>query len=182
MSEWRGWTAPPLEGWASGDPGKDHVGLALWRGTKLVRAKKLVIPDGIGWPSGIVHLGMQAYAFAMQCGITLPIRLFVGEFPEIRFATGEEFKAKDLLTLGPTLGAVAMGLHAQVVEDVPPSRWKGNIDADVVCRRTQEKITAAGELGLLEGPRNKKGEHDHNLLDGCGVGLWRCGRLHPERR
>lgn len=173
MTEWQaGWRPPPRE-FASADPGKHHVGFALWRDSRLVHAVKLTTKR---WPTGVVEMGNQAYAACIFAGMTLPIAYLIGEYPQIRFQADEEFKAPALIEIAHSLGAVAMGVHAQEYEHVSPSLWKGSLDGDTLIEeRIKPKLTAEEHTRVAT-------PEDHNTWDGIGVGLWRIGRLHPSRR
>lgn len=170
------WSAPPpLFGGC--DPGKEHAGLGLFYEGRLAAADKLVSKHP--WPT--CHVDM---AFAAQLrmharfGPHAFLSLLVVEHPEIRHGAGKDFVVKtadDLLFLPMTNGAIIAALRPMLVEAVPPSRWKGNVDGDILTERIKSKLTA-DELSVVP-----KGA-DHNCYDAIGICLWRLGRIHPERR
>lgn len=83
----------------------------------------------------------------------------------------------DLLDLSVYVGELKRFYEAMgcVVELVWPRTWKGNVPKKITNRRTVAALSP-GELELLpRRPRAK--DHDHNMIDAVGLGLWKLGRL-----
>lgn len=170
-----GWTPPPPR-FVSADLGKEHVALTFWHSNKVARALKLTSTRG--WPSCVVDFAAGASAHRALYGG----ELFVVEYPELRshqFMRDNDIAkmiaiAGDLRDLAWAGGALA-GALGMPVEHVSPFLWKGNLDADALTVRVQRKLSPE-EAARVEDSA------DHNVFDSVGLGLWRIGRLHPERR
>lgn len=165
------------------DPGKHGGGFSLFRAGSLVAAIQL---HTLRWPSGVVDDVAKQVTEACVLHGMFPLPWFVGEFPEIRHGSGVEHVVKtaaDLLPLNFMLGVVAMASGAQHVEEVPPSRWKGNVDPDKLTLRIRDGDPEFGlKPKVTPAERAIIGKGDHNVVDSVGLGLWRVGRLHPGRR
>lgn len=101
----------------------------------------------------------------------------VVEFPKWRPYSHEEID--DLLGLARKAGRIEQhyrmcGAHVEVVF---PHVWKGSVPKGIHGQRILSKLTPE-ELALLPTrPRSKKHPHDHNMIDGVGIALWKLGRL-----
>lgn len=68
------------------------------------------------------------------------------------------------------------------VELVFPRTWKGQVPKEIMSQRILEALTVGERENVPRRPRADRerrdaGAYDHNLLDACGLGLWKLGRL-----
>lgn len=83
----------------------------------------------------------------------------------------------DLLDLSVYVGELKRFYEAMgcVVELVWPRTWKGNVPKKITNRRTVAALSPEEVALLPRRPRAK--DHDDNMLDAVGLGLWKLGRL-----
>lgn len=88
-----------------------------------------------------------------------------------------EIDVNDLLDLSRLVGRIE-GFFAKEgsrIEIVYPRSWKGTVPKKIHNARVLAALTKE-EIALLpRRPRAK--DHDHNVLDAVGIGLWKLGRM-----
>ena len=70
----------------------------------------------------------------------------------------------------------AVASHFPVVETLFPADWKGQVPKEVMTERIRRSLTEE-ERGRIE---KCKASLMHNVLDACGIGLYRLGRLNKK--
>lgn len=135
------------------DPG-NRTGWARFVGQKLVAAGLLKAGRiELGWPQKVV--------------VEVP-RWYPKE---------HEIDVNDLLDLGLKAGVLS-GFYEQrgvEVESVFPRTWKGTVPKKIHNERVLAALTEEEVALLPRRPRAK--DHDHNVLDAVGIGLWKLGRM-----
>lgn len=89
----------------------------------------------------------------------------------------------DLLDLSVLVGEIKEN-HCRryaKVKLVFPRTWKGSVPKPIMSQRIYKTLTAEERvlLPLKRGHKVSKSalDHDHNVLDAVGLGLWKLGRL-----
>lgn len=131
------------------DPGVNGCGWAWWGAAYLIQA-------GYGQPPS-----------AKETREDLLI-----ELPQIYSAMKSKGNPNNLIKLAFHAGMVVNG---RPYETVSPRQWKGTIKKEVMLKRILSKLTDT-ELSLLKGLGLPK-SLEHNVVDACGIGLWKLGRL-----
>lgn len=152
------------------DPG-NLTGWACFTDEKLVAAGTVKKADAFVGGCGGDRASVR-YAWAYQHWRP---DLVLIEVP--RWYPHDHSDVNDLLDLSVYVGELKRFYEAMgcVVERVWPRTWKGNVPKEITNRRTLAALSP-GELELLpRRPRAK--DHDHNMLDAVGLGLWKLGRL-----
>lgn len=83
----------------------------------------------------------------------------------------------DLLDLSILVGKI-QGMYeerGQTVQLVWPRSWKGTVSKKIHNPRVLAALTKEEIVLLPRRPRAK--DHDHNMLDAVGIGLWKLGRM-----
>lgn len=93
------------------------------------------------------------------------------ELPQI-YPRGGKGDPNDLIDLAVLVGDLCgyYRRHGLGVVLVKPRAWKGTVPKTIHNKRTLAKLTAAERAILPVRPR--AGDHDHNMLDAVGLGLW----------
>ena len=96
----------------------------------------------------------------------------VCELPEHR--TGSPVRVNDLIKLAYRAGWHARGFECawDSVVLVPPKKWKGSVDPDIMIERIKSKLSP-GELARV----SNYGARTHNVWDAIGLGLWHLKRM-----
>lgn len=89
----------------------------------------------------------------------------------------KEIPLDDLLQLARRCGRLEEHYVSRgyAVDLVRPTDWKGSVPKQVMCDRTLSRLVR-DERALLP-LRVRAKNHDHNMLDAVGIGLWKLGRL-----
>lgn len=146
------------------DPG-NKTGWAVFANRVLVRA-------GVDKKSDL----FRATAPTIPGGIILAQEtLVLVELP--RWYPHDHKDVNDLLDLCVLVGEVKRFYESQscAVELVFPRTWKGTQPKDVCGRRVLASLTPDEVALLPKRPRAK--DHDNNMVDAVGLGLWKLGRL-----
>lgn len=173
------------------DPGLRGLGAALFLDGRLSSATYIKNPvtEGRGYAA---HAALAAQTYAKyacnHCLDTLVI-----EHPRIyglRGAQNEgETDPNDLLDLAGVGAAVASyffdnygvnpmsGQREIEIQTVFPSEWKGTMKKELMTERIREKLVESGEIERVVSPGKTL---EHNVLDACGIGLWKLGRLNSK--
>lgn len=157
------------------DPGKKHLGVALFDDGRLVALDELKLPRKEEWSTTSPwRLASAVDAFCAWHGKARSAKVTdcVIEFPQIYQSSREKGDPnKSIRYIHTNIGALlVMFQNADVIE---PQRWKGTIDGDVLIGRALSKLTTT-ERSLTD-------EKTHNAHDAVALGLWRLKRLHPDR-
>lgn len=136
---------------------------------KGIRTGHAVFEDGILFQAGN----------GLPCpeeGFYKKIDLVVIERPQWR-GIGSKENIADLLVLAELVGEYAQLFRSSgiEVERVWPSTWKGSVPKDIHQKRILAKLSPDEIEVIPKRPRAK--DHDHNILDAVGVGLWKLRRL-----
>lgn len=181
------WTPPPAL-FGNIDCGKDHAGFSIFREKQLDFATELRVPE-LPWPNNVQAMALRARAI-VWARYGQPLGIVVVEYPEIRSEQWRQEKARgtpgieakenaiarDLIDLAHTGGAIAHALLPATEEAVSPSLWKSNVQGDMLINeRIKPKLSPEEGAKIV-------GKPTHNVWDSIGIGLWRIGRLHPNRR
>lgn len=146
------------------DPG-NNTGWAVFAGSVLVFA-------GVEKKSDL----FRATSPTIPGGIILAQEtLVLVEIP--RWYPHDQKDTNDLLDLCVLVGEVKRFYESQSckVELVFPRTWKGTVPKPIHNKRVLAALTPEEVAVLPKRPRAK--DHDHNLLDAIGLGLWKLGRL-----
>ncbi|NBT35950.1 MAG: hypothetical protein EBT03_10525 [Betaproteobacteria bacterium] len=156
------------------DPGKKHLGVALFENGRLVALDELKLPRKDEWTTTSPwRLASAVDAFCAWHGKqTKRVTDCVIEFPQIYDSSREKGDPnKSIRYIHTNIGALlVLFQNADLIE---PQRWKGTIDGDKMISRALGKLDAT-ERTLTE-------EKTHNAHDAVGLGLWRVKRLHLDR-
>jgi hypothetical protein len=149
------------------DPGKHHVGWAIFDGNRLATC-------GLDqWKAG-EYAELKVERILENIRATALIELPVA-------SRGRTVDANDLIDVAITVGRVvqALGPHT-TVELIPPRDWKGTVDPDVMIERIKNRL--APDEGINLQNVQLKSSLRHNVIDAIGLGLWRLNRLGGFRK
>lgn len=153
--------------WISIDPGLRHTAVAIWEGTRLVRAglvKNQVdasIRDAPAWAAmgdAVWEWIFREYAFKV-CQVVV-------EIPQV-YQHARGVNPDDLLQLAGVDGAILGRLHGAEVISYRPAAWKGQTPKEITQART-EAVLAPGERKAMEMPAKSL---QHNVWDAVAIGL-----------
>lgn len=135
------------------DPGR-RTGWSKFVGQRLVAA-------------GLLKAGRPELGMPQQVVIELP-----RWYPHER-----KVDVQDLIELGVKVGWLkgfyrSLGVEAELVL---PTTWKGSVPKEIHNRRVLEALTEEELQIVPRRPRAK--DHDHNIVDAVGIGLWKLGRM-----
>lgn len=99
------------------------------------------------------------------------------EWPQVY--THGSIDRNDLLPLAGVQAAIAAGLRMCEIVAPLPAKWKGQVKKEVMLRRIESRMHPE-ERALVDALKLPKSLR-HNVIDACGLALWRVGRLVFER-
>lgn len=144
------------------DPG-NKTGWAAFSGTSLVEARVISKDDLF---HGDSHAGWA-------------IPGWMGSLPLVLIELPQHVKVPvmDLITLAVNVGEYKRFYASQgcVVGTEWPTTWKHSVPKKIHNRRVLAALAPAEVAILPKRPRAK--DHDNNMLDAVGLGLWKLGRL-----
>lgn len=91
------------------------------------------------------------------------------------YGSDNKVDVNDLIELAVFVGEVKRKFHPQPVDTVLPVTWKGTVPKKIHNQRVLNALTTEERELLPKRPR--AGDHDHNMLDAVGLGLWHLRRL-----
>lgn len=108
---------------------------------------------------------------------TLNVRSVLIELPQERHQGGKKTDVRSIITLAVRVGELKREWESRgaQVELVWPTTWKGSVPKKIHNRRVLAALSKAERALLPLRPRAK--DHDHNMLDAVGEGLWKLGRM-----
>jgi hypothetical protein len=171
-------TSPVILPLLSCDPGKHHVGLALWAptgpgSTWELQGAKLEEFDHPG------EAAAAATDFVGRGRFTVAV-----EVPQVYSAGFSKGDPNDLIDITLVAGAV-LGAGDLTSIWFRPREWKGQVDGDVMITRIRSKLTQK-ELDRVRLPTKRDGKSvretvAHNVFDAIGVGLFALKKLKLKR-
>lgn len=155
--------------WVSVDPGKRLCGVAVWRGSQLVRAG--LVTTELEGPARWGDLARKVAAYAGAPGGPVEtVQHLTVEMMQV-YAHDGAAKAADLLDLAAVGGAVAGHLQAPSILAPLPGTWKGQVPRDVLAEREVRKWGVGDPR--IEKPRSKKLLGD--VMAALALGRWTLG-------
>lgn len=155
------------------DPGKEYVGVCWFTAGVLVEGTLLA-----GHPQDVAQ---ALRVLATKHGVKRPDQMeVVAERPLHRGPRERSNFNEDivpLIEMSLYLCGVFSPAHYVAVN---PVLWKGTIDPDMCLQRAFNTLDVKEQRALPVHRPKKKGWQaiDHNVLDACGIGLWRLKRMH----
>lgn len=136
------------------DPGKRHIGWALWI-------------DGALGSCGVLRFEQLAQ-LRVYLDVVLKPQRIVCEVPQVYRASQSKGDPNDLIDLALTAGVCLAS--ASDATAVRPRAWKGTTDGDVFEGRIRKRMEGNGPFawGLNDVPKSLQ----HNAVDAVGLGLW----------
>lgn len=153
------------------DPGLRGCGAALFDGGFLVNAAYVENPVTHG-------RGYKAHS-EMGCAVSRWIakdvdRLII-EHPRVYPGSAQQKgDPNDLLDVAAVGAAVASWCNYRETETVFPSEWKGQVPKETMTERIRRSLSDIERHNIAK----CKASLMHNVLDACGIGLWRLGRIN----
>jgi len=160
------------------DPGLRGCGVAEFVGGELQRAAyvKNPVESGRGYEAHR-RMGDAVREWAWERGCALLLIEHPRVYPGSAQQKGD---LNDLLDLTGVGGAIAarMGVSGSnpAIETVFPSDWKGQVPKDMMTERIRRCMTEEERVRIAKCPASLM----HNVLDGCGIGLYKLGRLNKK--
>jgi hypothetical protein len=130
---------------------------------------------------GFVEDGWPATGLLVDQDESVNVELVVVEMP-CWYPRKHKIDVNDLITIAVCVGWVEREYEDRLpVERVIPRAWKGTVPKEVMSQRIYETLRPE-ERSLIPLKRGRRAstnatDHDHNLLDAVGLGLWKLGRL-----
>lgn len=151
-----------------------------------MNADLIAIDPGVHY-CGISHFyrGELQYAAYLDIDETyrvicdeLPLAwLYAIECPRIYPQSRQKGDQNDLIDLARTVGGLERWCEGKI-NIIYPREWKGTVDADVMVKRIQERLSPEErKTAVLPSAKSKH----HNVWDAVGIGLHVLGRLKPKR-
>lgn len=156
------------------DPGLRGCGVALFKGGELLKAAYVKNPVESGG-------GYEAHARlgkAVSDYLDFSADQVIIEHPRVYPGSAQQKgDLNDLLDV-VAVGAACAGWNREgMTETVYPFDWKGNVPKDIMTARIRTALSS-DELSRIEPcPANLK----HNILDACGIGLWKLKRINQRK-
>lgn len=165
------------------DPGKRGCGVAIFEGSVL-HAATYVRGSQEKAPS-LLLANLVAHRVVDFCRAVVPLPAVCTiaiEVPRIYPAGQHKGDQNDLIDVAMVSSACAAALFCLLpsadLRAFYPRDWKGTIDADVMTKRIESRLTAAERLRFT----HVSSTLDHNTIDAVGICLHVLGRLTQERK
>lgn len=143
------------------DPGVHFCGISHFYQGKLEYAAYLPTDDMFSF---ICDQLPVAYRYLIEC-------------PRIYPQARQKGDQNDLINLARVVGGLERWCEGKV-EIIYPREWKGTVDADVMVKRIQERLSPEEKAkAVLPSAKSKH----HNVWDAVGIGLHGVGRLKQKR-
>lgn len=182
------------------DPSIRSSGVAWWQDDRLIAAARVLSPY-TGDEHGMACLAMAATIAEWCVARGARPQVLVFEWPKVYTAAKSKGDPNDLIALAGVGMAVATTLlslkNLAELATPLPSEWVGQISKGCAyCKRQagnlskkcrvckgSAKLTPRGLLicDRLTPAELKLVPDQHDALDGVGIGLWKRGRLVPNR-
>lgn len=154
--------------WLSVDPGLRHTAIALWKGSRLVRAGlvKNTVADSVRDAPAWAAMGaaVAARVASWTDGDFRPGRVVV-EIPQV-YQHARGVNPDDLLQLAGVDGAI-LGVFGAPCVSYRPASWKGQTPKEITQARTDAAL-APEEKAAIEWPAKSL---QHNVWDAVAIGL-----------
>lgn len=164
------------------DPGLRGCGVALFQGGTLLRAAYVKNNgEGRGYAAHVIA-GASVQRWLMSEGDGLDA--LVVELPRVYPGSAQQKgDLNDLLDVAGVGAAVATALRFDafagallLASHVFPSDWKGNVPKETMTERIRRSLTDEERRAIEKCPASLM----HNVLDACGIGLHKLGRLNKK--
>ena len=156
------------------DPGLRGCGVAVFDGGFLINAAYVENPvtHGRGYKA---HSEMGN---AVSRWLAKDVDRVIIEHPRIYTGSGKpkSIDENDLLDVVAVGAAVASWCNYRETETVFPSEWKGQVPKEVMTERIRRSLSDIERHNI----QKCKASLMHNVLDACGIGLFRLGRLNRK--
>jgi len=184
------------------DPGVRGCGVAVFGDDALLlRAAYVKNPVAAGnHAEACVAMGLAVVAWANQI-LTKSTKTaktarhtLVLEWPRVLVASRQKAEKRsvdpnDLLALVGVDCAIAMAYHEVMnLVSLYPDTWKSQVPKEVMCRRVWTRLSEEERARVERTPRGGgltfdgyEGGIQHDVLDGCGLGLFVLDRLTRHR-
>lgn len=155
------------------DPGLRGCGAAVFDGGFLVRAGYVENPVS----SGRGYKAHSEMGEAVSRWLDKDVDRVIIEHPRIYPGTAQQKgDLNDLLDVAAVGAAVASWCNFRETETLFPMDWKGQVPKEVMTERIRRALSEIERLNILK----CKSSLMHNVLDACGIGLYRLGRLNKK--
>lgn len=155
------------------DPGLRGCGVAVFDGGFLINAAYVENPvtHGRGYKA---HSEMgEAVSFWLDKGADRVIIEHPRVYPGSAQQKGDPNDLLDVVAVG---ASVASWCNSREIETLFPSEWKGQVPKEVMTERIRRALSDIERLNI----QKCKASLMHNVLDACGIGLFRLGRLNRK--
>lgn len=157
------------------DPGVRGCGVAEFVGGELKRAGyALGKPTGRDYSVYSYLADSVVHWWGMQ---TVAVDRVIIEYPVVYPKSDQQKNPNDVLDVAAAGSAVASRFRHSDVESVFPRDWKGQVPKDVMLDRIKRALHLEGWSERIQ-KTNKSDTED--ILDACGIGLWRLGLINRK--
>lgn len=166
------------------DPGLRGCGMAVFDSGELFRAGYVVNPvlsgngytahEAMGWEALVwLRNNSSEGAFFDKLLIEHP-RVYPGSAQQ----KGDPNDLLDVVAVGASVATALTDISlGSALETVYPFDWKGNAPKEVMTARIRAALSPEERAKILPCAAGLM----HNVLDACGIGLWRLRRINQKK-